>query len=65
MNSKNINQLAEASSTITVKDTKSNLNLTASLLDIIGSFFGSWLFNIVLLGMILGLGVYVIRYLKQ
>ncbi len=65
IDSKNINQLVEASSTIMVKDTKANSNLTASLLDTMGLFFGSWLFNIVLLGMVLGLGVYVIRYLKQ
>lgn len=65
VDSKNISQLAEASSTITIKENKSNLNLMASLIDTIGSFFKSWMFNIVLLGMVLGLGVYVIKYLKK
>ena len=47
VDNKNINQLAVASSTITVKDNKSNLSLTASLLDSVGSFLESWLFNII------------------
>ena len=65
VDNKNINQLAVASSTITVKDNKSNLSLTASLLDSVGSFLESWLFNIILLSMVLGLGIYVIRHLKS
>ena len=65
VDNKNINQLAVASSTITVKDNKSNLSLTASLLDSVGSFLESWLFNIILLSMVLGLGIYVVRHLKS